>query len=256
MLTLHGRANATETTKLLWATDELGISCRVMELDGRAAEGMPETELHRDLPVLQDGGFSVRGGNTILRYLCATIPNGSSFYPDAAQERATIDAWLDLMQSEMAAPAGDVLRTMSALPPTAEQARLLQVALDKWTALWVAMEPLLARQRFLASGRPTIADFAVGPYLHQWFSLDIPDRPILPHVRNYYDLLLSRPAYRRHIGTATFVAPLLPAPEVAPRKRVVARRDWFRYDPEADVLLRNLAASSPAPVAAEALAAD
>ena len=260
MLTLHGRPHATDTTKLLWALAEFGLPCRVMDLDDRAADARPLAPWQRDVPVLADGGFSVRGGNTILRYLCATLANGTPLYPSAAQDRANIDAWLDQVQAEMAPVATEVLRIMTALPPTAAGAHTLHQTLSRWADLWREMEPVLARQRFLASGNLTIADIAIGPYLHQWFSLDIPDRPATPHLRNYYDLLMTRPAYRQHVAATPLAAPLTPEPEEASRTRPAARRDWFRYDPNADVLLSSMGIAAPnvanAMQDAEVLAAD
>ena len=209
MPTLYGRANTTDMVKLLWAIDELGVRCRVVDADSFATSPLLAADWRRDVPVLRDGAFSVVEGNAILRYLCNSRAEGTAFYPQAPQARATVDGWLGVLQAELAVPAG-------------------AAALAKWADLWAVIEPVLERQQFLASFSLSIADFALGPYLHQWFSQEIGATGESPHLRRYYDRLLARPAYRKHVAALSPVAGL--------RLRPAASRDWFRYDPNANVL--------------------
>lgn len=233
MPTLYGRANATDMVKLLWAVDELGVRCRVVDADSIASSRLHATDWRRDVPVLRDGGFSVVEGNAILRYLCNSRADGTTFYPQAPQARATIDAWLGVLQSELAVPAGVVQRCTAILPPTADSDAAGAVALAQWAEFWAVVEPVLARQRFLASFSLSIADFALGPYLHQWFSLERPEMPGFPHLRRYYDRLLCRPAYRKQVAGLSPITGLRLSP--------AANRDWFRYDPNANVLPAKIA---------------
>jgi len=46
-----------------------------------------------------------------------------------------------------------------------------------------------------------MADIPFCGYIHRWFGMDIPGRPSdMVNLRAWYDRLLERPAFRKHIS--------------------------------------------------------
>ena len=57
---------------------------------------------------------------------------------------------------------------------------------------------LMAGGRYVTGSSFTIADIPIGLVVNRWFALDI-DKPACPAVAHYYELLTTRPAYRKHV---------------------------------------------------------
>ena len=65
--------------------------------------------------------------------------------------------------------------------------------------LWGIIEKKLEGQRFLCGDALTLADVSLGCWVHRWHVLPI-ERPSLPNLRRYYDALLARPGFTRHVA--------------------------------------------------------
>jgi glutathione S-transferase len=59
------------------------------------------------------------------------------------------------------------------------------------------LEPRLATQDFVCGGSLTLADVALGVYVHRWFALPIA-RPAMPGLEAWYARLGTRPGYAKH----------------------------------------------------------
>jgi glutathione S-transferase len=64
--------------------------------------------------------------------------------------------------------------------------------------LFGMLDMQLASREFVA-GSLSIADMALGGFVHRWFNLPV-ERPALPQVRRWYDAMLARPAYAKHVA--------------------------------------------------------
>lgn len=217
MLKLSGDATATGYLKAVWALEELGLAYHRAE----------SPVLH-----LQDGDFSLGESHAMLRYLCNAHASGGPLYPAAPRTRAEIDAWLDIQATAVEPPAHIVCTGMAQTGPRDEVA--ISAALRAWAGQWRALEVRLAKQRFIAGGQLTLADIAYGPALHRWFALRIPGQPAMPHVRAWYDMLLTRPAYRSHLALPMAQVQWANLPPVA--RPIPPAGHWFRYDANNKVL--------------------
>ncbi len=115
------------------------------------------------LPVIDDDGFLLRDAQACLVYLASRYDPGGQWYPDDAHDRGRIGLWL--------ATADDLNRGIAALRlhhsfgTTADVAPCERIA----HAALRLMDDTLAEnqyrgQRWLATGRPSIADIACFPY--------------------------------------------------------------------------------------------
>lgn len=62
-----------------------------------------------------------------------------------------------------------------------------------------SLDARLARHPYVAGSGMALAGVALGVPVHRWFAFAV-DRPALPHLRAWYDRLLTRPACARHVA--------------------------------------------------------
>lgn len=237
MLKLWGETTATGTLKVVWALEELNLSYA-------RADGPPDTAVaaasrslsgaqgpHAPL-YLQDGDFTLCEAHAVLRYLCNAYAPDSTLYPSEPRARADIDAWLDFQGTTMEPPAHTVFTGMGQTGARDDLA--ISAALRDWAGQWRALELRLAKHRFVAGGQLTLADMAFGPALHRWFALRIPGQPSMPHLRAWYDLLMTRPAFRSHLAMPLAQVQWTTLPAIA--RPAPPAGHWFRYDVNNKVL--------------------
>jgi len=231
MLKLWGGAMATGMLKAIWALEELNLP--YLRADDapdpsviaarRARSGANGQE---PVVCLQDDDFAVCESHAILRYLCNAHAPDSALYPSDPRVRATIDAWLDFQATAMEGPAHAVFTGMCQTGARDDMG--ISAALREWAGQWRTLEVRLARHRFIAGGQLTLADIAFGPALHHWFALRIPGQPAMPHLRAWYDMLMTRPAYRTHLAMSLPPVQWTSLPAIA--RPVPPAGHWFRYD--------------------------
>jgi glutathione S-transferase len=61
------------------------------------------------------------------------------------------------------------------------------------------LDGILSKVPFVAGPVLTLADIALGVHVHRWFSFDL-TRPPQPNLRAWYDRLLTRAAYQKHVA--------------------------------------------------------
>jgi glutathione S-transferase len=59
------------------------------------------------------------------------------------------------------------------------------------------LEPRLAAGDFVCGPALTLADIALGVYVHRWFALPI-ERPEMPGLAAWYERLKARAGYAKH----------------------------------------------------------
>ncbi len=199
---LWGRDTSSNVMKVIWLLEEMGLAYERRDVGG--AFGKTDTPEYRAMnptglvPTLQEDGFSLWESNAILRYLVAS-EGGEAFYPADAQGRADIDRWLDCQQTQLNRPQAVVFWSMvRTAPEKRDQAALDQAIIDAGRA-WAFLERPLSQHQFIAGDRLSLADMAWGVHVHRWFTMPI-DRPEVAHLRDWYDRLLQRPVYAKHVA--------------------------------------------------------
>jgi len=152
------------------------------------------------VPTLIDDGFVVWESNTILRYL-ANQYGPTAWYPIDAKARARADRWMDWQ-------LGTLNRAMTplyvSLVRTAPDDRdYSEIAVHRSCAeqLFSMLDVELATNPYLAGEELTIADIALGVFAYRWFELGMQNIADTPHLKRWYNHLITRPGYRRHVMT-------------------------------------------------------
>jgi glutathione S-transferase len=203
MRRVWGRANSSNVMKVLWLLDELQLPYERIDVGGPF--GKTDTSEYRAMnpvglvPTYEEDEWSLFESNAILRYLINAHAAGSPLYPAEPRARARVDCWLDWQQCALTAPQGVVFIGLVRTPAEKrDQARINQGVADAGR-MWGMVNDQLARHANVVGPDLTLADIAIGANVHRWFSFDI-KRPEAPHLRAWYDRLLQRPPYQRHVA--------------------------------------------------------
>jgi glutathione S-transferase len=72
---------------------------------------------------------------------------------------------------------------------------------DEAGRVWGILGARLAKHAYVVGDAFTLADISFGVHVHRWFVMPI-DRPDASHLRDWYERLLARPAYKAHCAGA------------------------------------------------------
>jgi glutathione S-transferase len=112
-----------------------------------------------EIPIFEDGGMTLRDSQAILVYLARKF-GGDAWLPTDAASMAKVVEWLMVAENEIARGPNDArLHDKFGVLIDAEAAR------EKARRIFGLMETHLAKNVWLALGRPTIADIACMPYV-------------------------------------------------------------------------------------------
>ncbi len=203
MRKLLGRANSSNVMKVIWLLEELGLPYERTDVGGPF--GGTDTPEYRAMnpngmvPTLVEGDYVLWESNAVVRYLCAANAPGHAMWPDDVQARGSIDRWMDWQQTTLNRPQSTVFQGLVRMPPEKRDHAGLQAAVEEAGRHWALLDRMLARNAYVAGPAFTLADIALGVHVHRWFAFAI-TRPEQPHLRAWYERLLARPVYARHVA--------------------------------------------------------
>lgn len=189
--------------KVLWALGELELPYE--RIDAGGSFGKTDTAEYRAMnpnglvPTLEENGFVLWESNAILRYLCTAHAPGSPLWPADPRTRALVDRWMDWQQTTLNDHMRVVFWQLVRTPPAKRDQAAIAKATKESATLWSMLDAELAHHAYVAGAAFTIGDIPLGALVHRWYNLAI-ERPSLPHLRAWYDRLLERAPYRRHVG--------------------------------------------------------
>lgn len=197
MITVYGRRDSSNSAKVLWLLDLLGVPFD-LALRGGAHGG---TDLpayrrlnpHGKVPTLEVLG-EVRGGaiwesNACLRYL-ATAHRAEALFPSDPLARAGVDMWMDWASMTLTPPLTRLRKAMAAGQP-ADAAPVV--------AAFQVLDRALAERDFIAGDALTLADISAAPAVYRAGKI-ARLLPHLPAVDRYRDQLSTLAGYRTHIA--------------------------------------------------------
>lgn len=199
---LWGRSTSSNVMKVIWLLEEMKLPYERIDVGGPF--GKTDTPEYRAMnptglvPTLQEDDFTLWESNAILRYLAGT-QGPTALWPANPHARANVDRWLDAQQTVMNRPQGIVFLTLVRTPPEKRDRATLAQAIADAARAWGMIGAELGKHPFVAGSELTLCDLAWGVHVHRWFVMDF-DRPEIPHLRGWYDRLLTRPVYKEHIA--------------------------------------------------------
>ncbi|MGF1631135.1 MAG: glutathione S-transferase family protein [Kiloniellaceae bacterium] len=200
-LTLWGRLSSCNVQKAVWLLEELGLPYERIDaggdfggLDDPAYRAMNP---HGLVPTLRDGDVVVWESEAILRYLAARY-GAPAFWSAEPAERAAADQWLAWTAAALYRDWIDLFWLRVRTPPERQDAGQIERLRQRTAERLRFLDGQLAGRPYIAGVALSLADIAAGMTLYRWYEMPI-ERPVLPHLRAWYERLCERPAYRKGI---------------------------------------------------------
>ncbi|MGM0631812.1 MAG: glutathione S-transferase family protein [Pseudomonadota bacterium] len=191
----------SRSLRVLWALEELGLDCELVLLPFPPRLHQPEYLQVNPLgtvPFFRDEGLTMTESSAICQYLAERYGDGSLSISPGESDRGRYLDWLHQADATLTFPQTVYLRYRLLEPEAGLQAA------GEGYARWFrsrlrALEDRLECHAYLAGGRFTMADIAVGYALHLATILGL-DGDLRPATRAYLDRLRMRPAFARADG--------------------------------------------------------
>jgi glutathione S-transferase len=198
MLKIWGRNNSVNVQKVLWCCEEIGTPYE--RIDAGGAFGVVNTPQYRALnpnglvPTIEDGPFVMWESNAIVRYLCAKHSAGK-LWPEDLKMRAEADMWMDWNNGTFWPSFRPLFWNLVRTPVDQRDARAMDDSRNATAEILGYLDAHLKHRDYIAGDDLTMGDIPLGCSIWRWFGLQI-ERPELPALQRWFDLLRQRPAYQ------------------------------------------------------------
>lgn len=198
MLKVWGRNNSVNVQKVLWCCEELGVKYERIDAGGQF--GVVNTPQYRALnpnglvPTIEDGPFGLWESNAIVRYLAAKHGAGK-LWPEDLKARAEADKWMDWQISTFWPTFRPLFWNVVRTPPEQRDVEAMEESRLETAEILESLDSHLKNRNYVAGDELTMGDIPMGCAIWRWFGLQI-DRPDLPNLKRWFDMLKQRPAYQ------------------------------------------------------------
>jgi glutathione S-transferase len=204
MLTIWGRASSSNVMKVLWLCEELGIPFTRIDAGGAFGRTKEPDYLAKNpnalVPTIEEpDGFTLWESNSICRYLVRKHAPGHALHPADPRQAANVERWMDWQLASLNRPMTTVFFTYVRIPEAERDWPATHKARAEAEALWAMVDAEVAKHPYLCGESLTLADIALGPYLHRWFAMPI-ERAPMPALRAWYDRLMQHPGFQKHLA--------------------------------------------------------
>ncbi len=197
-LIVWGKGRSANVQKVLWCLAEMGASYEHRQdgvSSGATCDHPSDTTYFAQKqaplrPMIDDDGFVLWEGNTIVRYLAETRGK-SPFWPQSLQERADAGRWMDYQLSTIRGHIHPLLRESGDREERDGHLRKLSRAMD-------VLEKRLGTADYLCGKDFTAGDIPMGIVTYRWLLLDMP-RPSFPNIEAWCQRLQRRPAFQQTV---------------------------------------------------------
>lgn len=201
MTTIYGRANAWNVRKVLFLCEDIGLTIDRLDYGrGFAPVDTPEflgLNPNGMVPVLKDTGVTLWESHAILRYLASKYAD-ESYYPQSLDRRGIVDQWMDWKLGHVAIALRPLFFHHFLKTGGFSEKELADAEAECAKLFTIADGQLAKTGSYIAGDNLTIADCVIGMAVHRWFNLPL-QRPALPYLERYYQMLGERPAYQTTI---------------------------------------------------------
>lgn len=204
MVTIWGRKTSSNVQALMWCIGELGLEYQRHDVGhnfgGLDDDAFGRLNPNRTIPVLIDGDRPPPLWETgaILRYL-ADRYGPEPFWPQDQVVRANVDRWAEWAKIGVAMRFNvPVFWAVVRTPQTQKDPVALAKNLTDLNDKLAIADKQLSHHAYLAGEHFTLADIQLGHILYRYYDIDI-EHTDLPNLRHYYERLVERPAFRKHV---------------------------------------------------------
>lgn len=195
MIEVLGRRNSANVQKVMWTLGELDLDYTRHDVGG--SFGYPDDYPNpvQVVPTIRDGDITVWESGACVRYLARTYGVGS-LWPSEPAELAMADMWMEWHRSDIASAFFPLFQAKVRGLPIPEE-KQEQMVLD-CGRIFGQLDAQLSGREYICGRSLTVADIVNGAIMYRYMTLDI-ERPQLPNLSAWYERLVARPAYQKHV---------------------------------------------------------
>ncbi len=203
MFTIYGRTNSSNVRKILWLCEEIGQTGYDRLDYGRGYKECSSPEYvalnpNKVVPTLVDGELVIWESNTQMRYL-ATKYGPDDIYPADIAARTRVEQWLDWQLTTALPGIRHMFQGLHVKDEGFTDPKGIEGAHSQATGAMEILDCHLAGGGgYVASETLTIADCALGMFVHRWYALPI-EREKFSALAAYYERLKERAPFRKWI---------------------------------------------------------
>lgn len=203
MIRIYGYERSSNTQKVWWLCDELGVPFETVPKGG-PHKGHKDADYLRlnpngQIPTLEDDGFILWESNSILRYVAERY-GGDRLVPADVRGRAIANKWMDWQLAALARPSSALINAVFRKRKDERNPADVKAAIDQLATMWTRLESDFGAGPFLA-GDFSIADIALAIYAHRWYLADA-EKPSFPILERWYRRCAERPAFQKRVAAA------------------------------------------------------
>jgi glutathione S-transferase len=202
---IWGRKTSSNVQKVLWILDELDLDYEHIGAD--AQFGQASTPEYRAMnpnglvPVMQHGDLMVWESHAIMRYLAATFGEGTLWQTSPAA-RAPINQWEIWAVTSLIPAISKVFYAIVRAAPSKRDPKLIGETVAAASSALKILDDQLAKSKYVAGDAFSLADIPCASLMFRWETMEI-DRPNLPNVARWMELIKQRPGYQKW-GTISY----------------------------------------------------
>lgn len=199
MLRIWGRDNSINVQKALWCCEEMEVPYE--RVDAGGSFGVVNTQQYRNLnpnglvPTIEDDGFVLWESNAIVRYLAAKHSAGK-LWPEDLKVRAEADRWMDWQNSAFWPAFRPLFWNLVRTPVDQREEAAMEESRLKTAEILGYLDAHLRNRSYIVGDTLTMGDVPLGCAIWRWVNLPI-ERPELVNVQRWFELLGTRPAYKK-----------------------------------------------------------
>ena len=201
MLHIIGRSNSGNTQKVLWACEELSLPYSREDRGGQFGGNEDPAYLRLNpnglVPTVIDNDVVMWESNTILRYLASRYGAHGLWEPDPAR-RTLGERWMDWQLGVLAPAQRALYYQLVRTPDDQRNPALITTGRERTAAAMQIFDAGIPDSTWLGGERFTVADIALGIFVHRWFKLPIVREPT-PRALRWYNAIAERPGFRKYV---------------------------------------------------------
>lgn len=197
---IYGHFMSPPTNQARLTASAVGVAHEYVHIDlTKGAHRAPEylaINPYGRVPALVDGDLKLAESCAISRYLASKAK--SDLYPEDVAERAIVDQWMDYAAHHIRANMGRILfnRVVAPLMGVEVDERSIKEGGQALDANMPIVDAQLAKSRYVAGGRMTIADTAMTAAMEPFEMLGYSIENF-PNVVRWRNAIMAEPFYKK-----------------------------------------------------------
>lgn len=194
-----GRRNSMNVQKVMWTLGELGLDYQRNDMAGSFGidDHYKTKNPNAVVPTIEDGELTLYESNACVRYLARQYGTGS-LCPSGLKDAALADQWMDWQCSTLGSGFFMIFMNKIRVPSEKSSQEQIMKGEQQTAQLLQQLETKLTQNNYLLGNILTMADIPIGAMLYRYFMMEI-KRPPLPAIEAYYQRLIARPNYQKHV---------------------------------------------------------